>query len=55
MEKYGLGQKSVIIFCGNAYFGEIIISETAIPKSVKESQLHQNPSPIGFHFSINRA
>lgn len=35
MEKYGLGQKCVIIFCGNTYFREIIISKTAIPKSVK--------------------
>lgn len=35
MEKYGLGQKCVIMFCGNAYFREIIISKTAIPKSVK--------------------
>lgn len=35
MEKCGLGQKCVIIFGGNAYFGEIIISKIAIPKSVK--------------------
>lgn len=35
MENCGLGQKCVIMFCGNAYFGEIIISKTAIRKSVK--------------------
>lgn len=54
MEKYDIGKKCIIIFCGNAYFGEIIISKTAIPESVRDSQLHQNPSPTGFYFSINR-
>lgn len=54
IEKYGLGQRYVIIFYMNVCYWEIIkFLKTTIPASLKESQLHQISSPIVFDFPIS--